>query len=57
MPKPKITVQLDKTQNIDILIFKEATAQPNFCAFFFEQKVKWQKNKNQASQIYNVLTL
>ena len=48
MPKRKITVQLDKIQNIDILIFKEATAQPNFCAFFFEQKVKRQKNEKQA---------
>ena len=39
---------LDKTQNIGILTFKEMTVQPNFCAFFFEQKVKRQKNEKQA---------
>ena len=43
-----MAAQLDKTQSIGILTFKEATAQPNFCAFFFEQKVKWEENKNQA---------
>ena len=44
---PKITVRLDRTQNIGILTFKEMTVQPNFCAFVLEQKVKRQK-KNQA---------